>query len=107
MAYEGGQFLVCLEARGRRGRAQTIVRWGQQGPDLINLINFNRLSIRSLMTVCMWAAMSRLRRDVVYGRITAEKGWCFTGGGKWNCHHGMNELYSFSFVTQGIIKIDG
>lgn len=51
--------------------------------------------------------MSRLRGDVVYGRITAEKGWCFTGGGKWNCHCGMNELYSFSFVTQGIIKIDG
>lgn len=45
--------------------------------------------------------------DVSYGRINAEKGWCFTGGGKWNCHNGMNELYSFSFVTQGIIKIDG
>lgn len=56
---------------------------------------------------CMWAGVSRLRRDVVYGRITTEKGWCFTGGGKWNCQRGMNELYSFSFVTQGIIKIDG
>lgn len=90
--------------RCKCGRAWTGVLWGQQGPDLVN---FNRIWIKPLVTVCMRAGVSRQRRDVVYGRITTEKGWCFTGGGKWNCHRGMNELYSFSFVTQGIIKIDG
>lgn len=46
-------------------------------------------------------------RNASCGRITSQEEWCFPGGGKWNCHHRMNELCSFSFVTWRIIKIDG
>lgn len=64
----------CLGVRGRYGRAQTRVCWGQQEPDLIN-----RLWIRPLMTACMWAGMAEkgcgLWQDHCRERMMLYWGW--------------------------------
>lgn len=49
-----------------------------------------------------WGAEGRLLSTgewAYLARGMVEKGWGVSGGGKWNCQSGMNEWWSFSFVT--------